>query len=80
MSKEFLKMQKLAGVITESQYNEIITIIQSNENYNNNILKYMDVSFNVVKSSAEILSRLTMWFIKSVLSNSLGILLIIKTA
>jgi len=32
----------------ESQYNEMVTIIQSNESYNNNLLKYMDVSFNVV--------------------------------
>jgi hypothetical protein len=35
--------------IYENQYNEMVTIIQSNENYNNNILKYMDVSFKVVK-------------------------------
>ncbi len=32
----------------ESQYNEMVTIIQSNESYNNNLLKYMDVSFKVV--------------------------------
>ena len=35
--------------MSESQYTEMINIIQSNESYNNNILKYMDVSFNVVK-------------------------------
>ncbi len=34
--------------LIESQYNEMVTIIQSNESYNNNLLKYMDVSFNVV--------------------------------
>jgi hypothetical protein len=35
--------------MSENQYTEMINIIQSNESYNNNILKYMDVSFNVVK-------------------------------
>ncbi len=35
--------------MSESQYTEMINIIQSNEAYNNNILKNMDVSFNVVK-------------------------------
>jgi hypothetical protein len=35
--------------MSESQYNEMVNIIQSNEAYNNNILKYMDVSFEVVK-------------------------------
>ena len=35
--------------ILESQYTEMNNIIQSNESYYNNILKYMDVSFNVVK-------------------------------
>ncbi len=34
--------------LSESQYNEMVTIIQSNESYNNNLLKYMDVSFEVV--------------------------------
>jgi hypothetical protein len=35
--------------MSENQHTEMINIIQSNESYNNNILKYMDVSFNVVK-------------------------------
>jgi hypothetical protein len=39
--------------IYESQLNEMVTIIQSNESYNNNILKYMDVSFGVVKYITE---------------------------
>jgi hypothetical protein len=39
--------------LIESCYNEMVTIIQSNENYNNNILKYMDVSFNVAKYITE---------------------------
>lgn len=39
--------------LSENQYNEMVAIIQSNENYNNNILKYMDVSFDVVKYITE---------------------------
>ena len=39
--------------LSESSYNEMVTIIQSNESYTNNILKYMDVSFNVVKYIVE---------------------------
>jgi len=35
--------------ISENQYNEMLNIIQSNEAYNNNILKYMSTSFDVVK-------------------------------
>ncbi len=42
-------MDNYYSKMSDSQYNELVTIIQSNESYNNNILKYMDVSFDVLK-------------------------------
>lgn len=38
---------------TNSQYNEIVQIIQANDTHYNNILKYMDTSFKVVKYLTE---------------------------
>ncbi len=64
--------------ISESQYTEMINIIQSNESYNNNILKYMDVSFNVVKYIVhQYLTENMLRFSDDFDSNSLNQLLIL---
>jgi len=49
MSKEFLKMQKLAGVITESQYNQKKSLIESQLNEEEKEQSIGDIAEEIAK-------------------------------
>ena len=53
MNKEFLKMQKLAGLITEAQYNQKISLIETQLNEDNS-----QVDFKLTELKNEKVSEL----------------------
>jgi hypothetical protein len=59
MNKEFLKMQKLAGVITESQYNKLSEEIKTTSEYTkfyNSIINAISAAKTNIKSAEESLN------------------------
>ena len=59
MNKEFLKMQKLAGVITESQYNKLSEEIKTTSEYTkfyNSIINTISAAKTNIKSAEESLN------------------------
>ena len=54
MDKEFLYMQKLAGIITESEYNAKIEEIKQDENFVNNLLNLEKLAHGYVAQYGKI--------------------------
>jgi hypothetical protein len=54
MDKEFLYMQKLAGIITESEYNAKIEEIKQDKNFVNNLLNLEKLAHEYVAQYGKI--------------------------
>jgi hypothetical protein len=54
MNKETIRMQRLAGVISESEYNAILEEIKQDESFNADLKKLEDLSLEYVNKYGKI--------------------------